>query len=336
MNRRRALAGIAAALLAAHARGAGKPKRVVFVPTAGAAREHQRLEGARERMVEWAEKVFSENGLVPGRDLAVEYVDLQLADLDLPAIEARAKALLARGPDLVLVGEDGIEVLARLTRIIPLVFYQFSGDPIVFGLVRSFNHPGGNVTGSTLAPPGAEIKGWELLRDLAPKARRLGVLWRKEDLGDPWAALELERQRAGAERLGFEWVQVVFARTPTLGPIERAIRAARVEALDANAELEDPWVKDLMRFVERSKLPTLWANQGRVRDGGLAAVHGSYGESMNEAIAIASRILRGAKPADIPVASPRRFVTAINQRTARAMGLEVPPAVRVRATIVVE
>ena len=336
MNRRRALAGLAATLFLPRAHAAERAKRVVFVPTAGAARMNIRGDTGPKGVLEWIGAEFANRGLKPGREVVVEYVDLELVDRDMKALEERARAMLATAPDLVLVGEDGIEVLMPLTRTIPLVFYQFSGDPVALGIVRSFNHPGGNVTGTTASAPGSEVKGWELLRELAPGAKRLGVLWRKEDFGDPWAIADRERHKTIAPKLGFEYVPVVIARTSVVEPIERAIRAARVDVLDASAELDDPWIHDLMRFVERTKLPTLWVNRIRVREGGLAAVHGAAGESMQDAVAIAGRILRGAKPGDIPVAFPTRFITAINLQTARAMGLEVPPSVLVRASTVVK
>jgi putative ABC transport system substrate-binding protein len=336
MDRRRILAALAAApLVPLLARAQARPKLVVYIPTAGFARFCQREEGARERTIKWMGEELAARGVIPGRDLVLEWVDLELTDLDAKSLEKRAQALLARSPDLILVGEDGIEGLMRLTKTVPLVFYEFSGDPVVFGLVKSYNHPGGNVTGSTLAAPGAEVKGWELLRALAPKAKRLGVLTRKEELDEPWSIADRDRMKTVATQLGFEFVQIPYPRSPTLAPIERAIRAAKVDVLDASAELEDPWVKDLMAFVQRSRLPTIWANQSRVRAGGLLAVHGSYGEAKVEALAIAARILRGAKPAEIPVAFPKRIITAINLRTAEAMGLPVPPSVVVSANVVV-
>jgi len=286
MDRRRILAALAAAtLFPLRANAQARPKHVVYVPTAGFARVAERDKGTRERKLKWVGEELAGHGVIPGRDVVVEWVDLELTDLDLNAVDRRAQAMLARGPDLVLVGEDGIEVLMRLTKTVPLVFYEFSGDPVVFGLVKSYNHPGGNVTGTTLAAPGVEVKGWELLRALAPKARRLGVLWRKEELDEPWSIADRDRMKPIAAQLGFEFVQVAYPRSTTVAPIEHAIRAARVDALDASAELEDPWVKDLIAFVQRSKLPTIWGNQSRVRAGGLLAVHGSYGEAAGEAFA---------------------------------------------------
>jgi putative ABC transport system substrate-binding protein len=335
MDRRRILAALVLAPFASRTRAEARPKRIVYVPTAGFARMARRDRGMGERLLKWMGEEFAAMGLVPGRDVALEYVDLELTDLDRNGIERRAKAMLSSKPDLVLVGEDGIEPLMRLTREIPLVFYEFSGDPVAMGLVKSFNRPGGNVTGTTLTAPDAIAKGWQMLRDLAPKAKRLGVMWRKEDLDDPWAIMDQGRQKTLATQLGFECVPVIYSQTRVLDPIERAIRAAHVDALDASAELEDPWKKDLMRFVERQRLPTIWPTYTHVREGGLLAVHGSFGESKRDALDMVARIVRGAKPGDIPVAFPTKIITAINMKTAQAMGLAVPESVLLRATMVV-
>ena len=335
---RRALVGMAIASLAARAPRAlaAAPARVVFIPTAGAARLHRQDEKAPRGVEDWATKRFAEDGLVPGRDFRVEYVDLRLDDPDMAAIEGRARAMLASRPDVVIVGEDGIEFLQQLTRTVPLVFYQFSADPVAFGLVESYGRPGGNVTGTTYAAPGGEMKGWELLKELSPKARRIGILWREWELGDRWVPMVRKSEKAAAERLGLERVEIVFPRTTAFTPVERVIRAARVDVLDATNDNEEPWFPDLMKFVARMRLPTLYGHIGRVRQGGLLSANASTGLAMVEAFAIAGRILRGAKPGEIPVSVPTRFVIAINTRTAREMGLVVPPSVLVRATTVVD
>ena len=187
----RTLAGVACGLAAWHAAHAGYlhgkawlGQRLLERAWVQSARS-----GADVRPWPWADTHPVARIVVPGRDVALEYVDLELTDLDRNGIERRAKAMLSSKPDLVLVGEDGIEPLMRLTREIPLVFYEFSGNPVAMGLVKSFNRPGGNVTGTTLTAPDAIAKGWQMLRDLAPKAKRLGVMWRKEDLDDPWAIM---------------------------------------------------------------------------------------------------------------------------------------------------
>ena len=335
---RRALVGIAIASLAAGVprSRAAAPARVVFIPTAGAARLHRRDEKAPRGVEDWANRAFAEGGLVPGRDFRVEYVDLGLDDPDMAAIEGRARAMLASRPDVVIVGEDGIEFLQQLTKTIPLVFYQFSADPVAFGLVESYGRPGGNTTGTTYSAPGGEMKGWELLKELSPKARRIGILWREWELGERWVPMVRSLERAAAERLGLERVEIVFPRTTAFAPVERVIRAARVDLLDAGNDNEEPWFPELMKLVVRNKLPTLYGHVGRVRQGGLLSANASPGQAMSEAFVIAGRILRGAKPGEIPVSVPTRYVIAVNTRTAREMGLAVPSSVLLRATTVID
>ena len=309
---------------------------MVFIPTIGAARLHRSDEKAPRGVEDWANKRFAEEGLVPGRDLRVEYVDLRLDDPDVAALEGRARAMLASRPDVVIVGEDGIELLQQLTRTIPLVFYQFSADPVAFGLVESYGRPGGNITGTTYAAPGGEMKGWELLKELSPKARRIGILWREWELGERWVPMVRSLEKAAASRLGLERVEIVFPRTTAFAPVERVIRAAGIDMLDAGNDNEEPWFPDLMKFVARTRVPTLYGHVGRVRQGGLLSANASTGQAMVEAFAIAGKILRGAKPGDIPVSVPTRFVIAINKRTAREMGLVVPSSVLLRASTVID
>jgi putative ABC transport system substrate-binding protein len=128
----------------------------------------------------------------------------------------------------------------------------------------------------------------------------------------------------------------VFPRTTAFAPVERVIRAAGIDMLDAGNDNEEPWFPDLMKFVARTRVPTLYGHVGRVRQGGLLSANASTGQAMVEAFAIAGKILRGAKPGDIPVSVPTRFVIAINKRTAREMGLVVPSSVLLRASTVID
>ena len=183
--------------------------------------------------------------------------------------------------------------------------------------------------------PGADDKGWEVLRELSPKGKRIGVMWRDDQIPTPDYAIERARLKGSASRLGFEYVDIVFPKSAKFAPLERKLRDSRIDVL-VIGETDDPWVPDLMRFVQRARIPALWPHAGRVRDGGLCSANPSTGQAMTDAIAMVALILRGAAPATMPLRVPTRFVTAINLRTARAMGLEVPPALLVRATVVVD
>jgi putative ABC transport system substrate-binding protein len=334
---RRSFMGTVAVALAspsfAWAQGTERVARVVVVRTVGQSRMDRRDPPARARMREWHVKMFAEKGFVEGRNLALDIVDLDLPDAE---AERLAREIVAKRPDAILVGDDRIPLFKSLTTEVPLVFYQYGGDPVLSGIVPSYARPGGNVTGTALAPPGAENKGWEILKELRPSAKRLGVVWNAEELGEPWAPGERKRQSAAAARMGLECIEIVLPAGSQFPAVERAIRAAKVDLLDATSDTEEPWVPGLMRFVERTRLPTLWTHMGRVREGGLLSANPDTSQAYNDAIDIVVSILHGAKPATIPVRAPTRFVTAINMRTARAMGLQVPPSVLVRVTRVID
>ena len=320
---------------AVRAEGIARKPHIVYVPTLGQAREHRQIPGGRERFAQYFAGQFAESGFKEGRDFSWEYLDLELGDPNAAAIEARAKDVIRRQPDAILAGEDSVLVLKPLTTTIPIVFYQFGGDPTLFGLVESYSRPGANITGTTLEAPGIDAKGWELLKELSPRAKRIGVLWGDDEMKEVWTPMAQERQRAAASRIGLEYVPIVIARGGTFAAIERAIRAARIDLIEAGV-IEEPWVPELIRFVERARIPALWPNSELVRRGGLASASPAMGQAMWDAIAMVVLILRGANAATLPVRVPTRFVTAINLRTAKAMGLDVPPSVLLRANVVVE
>jgi putative ABC transport system substrate-binding protein len=333
---RRSLLGAIAATIAgpsiAWAQQTERVARVVIVRTIGQSRMDRRDPPARARVRDWHVSLFAEKGFVEGRNLSLDIVDL-----DLPEAEAErlAREIVAKLPDVILVGDDRISLFRKLTTELPLVFYQYSGDAVQDGIVRSYARPGGNVTGTALVQ-GFENKGWEILKELRPAAKRLGVIWQADDFAEPWAPAERKRQAREAAKLALECIELPFHAGVRFPVLERAIRAARIDLLDASSDTEEPWAVELMRFVERNRLPTLWTHVGRVREGGLLSANLSTGQAYSDAIEIAVSILHGAKPATIPVRTPTRFVTAINMRTARAMGLQVPPAVLVRATTVID
>lgn len=285
----------------------------------------------RERTTRW----FAEEGFVEGRDLALEHVDL-----DSPSAgetERRARAVIAGRPDVILVAGNRIDLFVHLTSEIPIVFHSYGLDPVRRGFVESLRRPGRNVTGTTLWDESVMIKFWELLKELQPRAKRLGDLWDEDDLAalSPFMAEIRELRSTAASKLGLDKVEIVVPTKGGFPPVERAIRAAKIDVLHVATE-DVAWFPELRRFLERSRIPAMWQNVGLVRAGGLVSTHPSLEESVRVAVRIASQILRGANPAGIPVHFPTRFLTGINLRTARAMGLAIPSAVLLRADVVVD
>jgi putative ABC transport system substrate-binding protein len=279
-------------------------------------------------------KLFAEQGFIERRNLALEYVDFDPSDM--AEVERRARAVIARRPDVILVAGDNIGLFARLTKDIPIVFYYMGFDPLRAGYVQSYSRPGGNVTGIMFYPPGHELKGWELLKEMVPNARRIGVLEYQDDPGGPWTPDVRSMQLAAASRLGLELVRIAVPADSVFAVIERAIRDARIDLLAGNFDEDAPWTPDLMRFLERSRIPAAWSGPGIVRRGGLLSAGPSWAGQYTTAVTIVARVLRGASPATIPVHAPTSFTTAINLRTARAMGLTVPASILLRADVVVD
>lgn len=313
--------GMAAALWPAFVGAApsDRPRRVVLQ------REFGRK--IRERIAGW----FAEEGYAEGREVILEYVDLERPD---PAEnERRARAVVESRPDAIVVpGGETIALFRRLTTRVPVVFWSFGVDPVKAGLVESYHRPGGNITGTTNMGTERIGKTWEILRALRPDARRFGALWTDARLSQPLAQHTRAICREVAARMGVENVEVVVPASAGFPEVEKAIRASGAQVLTVFFGLSRPTLVELTGFLERSRIPSGWETLDAVRQGGLLYHMGSLEEAFREAVRMVARILRGANPAQIPIQEVTRFELAINLRTARAMGLVIPDAIRLQAT----
>jgi len=148
----------------------------------------------------------------------------------------------------------------------------------------------------------------------------------------PWTPEVNDVQLAAATRLGLELVRIDLPANSAYPAIERAIRKAKIDLLCSTGG--EQWAPDLMRFLERARIPADWTSPEYVRQGGLLSSLPSWDGQYRIAVTIVARVLRGENPATIPVHAPTSFTTAINLRTARAMGLTVPPSILLRADVV--
>ena len=282
---------------------------------------------------------FAAEGFVEGRNLALEYMGLQKLVRQGSNWGQKLREVVASRPDVILVigaGGPYLQTLKRLTSEVPIVFYILTTDPVRMGLVESLRRPGGNLTGTAWPPFEAiTIKSWELLKELRPAARRIGALLGRDDVGGVWMAELRAAQIAAAARLGLERVEIVVRTTEGFAPVERAIRSAQIDLLDPENGTDWPWRADLLGFLARSGIPAVW-DEVWVKDGGLLSLNASFEELSREAVRIVAKILRGEKPATIPVYVATRFKITVNLRTARAMKLTIPPSILLRADVVVE
>jgi putative ABC transport system substrate-binding protein len=251
----------------------------------------------------------------------------------LPALAAD----LVRRKVTVIVATGGGVTSTRAamaaTPSIPIIFVS-GGDPIDLGLVESLNKPGGNLTGVTFFLGALEAKRLELLHELLPKAALIGALVNPTF---PVSKTRLEDAQAAAQALGKKLVVVHASTEGELKTAFTALTQQRTEALDIIA---DPFLvghaEQIVALAARNALPTI----SPLREFAVAGGMVSYGTSITEAHRLAGvyagRILKGAKPADLPVLQPTKFELVINLKTAKALGLEVPPMLLARADEVIE
>jgi putative ABC transport system substrate-binding protein len=306
--------GVCAAPLAADAQPAKLP-RIGYLggSPSGAGAPQPFLEGLREL------------GWVEGRNIAIEYRWTEgraerLPDLVAELVRLKVDVIYTPGSNAAA------QAAKRATTTIPIVFTTPT-DPVAAGLVASLSRPGGNITG--IGGAVLSSKRLELLREVIPTATRVAVLWTRANPGHPRALKDAE---AAAPALGLQ-LQPLEVRDPT--KFEGAFSAMTKERAHAFFVLGDVmFLRERARIVAlaaTSRIPAIYTWRQAVEDGGLM----SYGEDRSgvprRAAVYVDRILKGAKAGDLPVEQPTRFELVVNLRTAKALGLTIPPAVLARA-----
>jgi putative tryptophan/tyrosine transport system substrate-binding protein len=221
----------------------------------------------------------------------------------------------------------------RVTTTIPIVMTA-AGDPLGSGLVASLARPGGNVTGMSLMAPDLGAKRLELLKEAVPRLSRVAVLWNADN---PYSVLVLKQTQAGGEKLGID-VRSLEVRGPD--DFDAAFEAARALRPDALITVEDPLTADhrtrIAEFTAQEQLPSLHGIREFVVAGGLISYGPNIADLFRRSAYYVDKILRGAKPADLPVQQPTKFELIINLKTAKTLGLAIPQSVLLRADEVIE
>jgi putative ABC transport system substrate-binding protein len=270
-------------------------------------------------------------GYVDGRNITLENLSSEGQYERLPALAAD----LVRHKVDVIVAPAVQNVMAakQVTQTIPIVMVSV-GDPVGNGLVASLARPGGNVTGTSFLTSALVGKQLELLKQITPHASRLAFLVNPTNPGHP---LALEEAKAAAHSLGAQ-LQAVEARRPA--DLEQAFAAMTRERAGA---FFVPWdgmflvaLARIVQLAAKTRLPAMYGQRGYVDAGGLACYGPSAPESFRGAAAYVDKILRGAKPGDLPVEQPTKFEFVINLKTAKALGLTIPPSLLQRADQVIE
>ena len=271
-----------------------------------------------------------ELGYVDGQNITVEHRDAAGRDDRLPAMASELVRLKAD----VIVTQSNVAALAakKATQTIPIVM-AIAGDPVKAGVVGNLASPGGNVTGLTLMQTELSSKRLQLLREVAPGTVSVAVIWNP---GDPPAADFLRETEAAARSLGLR-VHAIEARSST--ELDAAFKA--VDDLRPSAFMTLPGgmfqanVKRIVDFAAKRRLPGVFPNRAFVDAGGLLSYATSLTANWRRAAVFVDKILKGAKPGDLPIEQPTQFELVINMKTAKALGLTIPPAVLARADDVI-
>jgi putative ABC transport system substrate-binding protein len=275
---------------------------------------------------------LAERGYVEGNNVAVEY-RWGLGQYDrLPDI---AVDLVRRGVAVIAAtgGVPSVRAAKAATSTIPIVF-TMGGDPVALGLVQSLNHPGGNVTGVTLISGEIGSKRVALLRDLLPGAKALGIL-----LNSATPASEAEAAAAERAARAVGW-HVTLSRVGRELDFASAFRLLERERVDALLVTTDPVFESqrdrIVALAANYAMPAIYALREYAVAGGLMTYGASINDVYRQAGLYAGRILKGEKPADLPVIQSSKFELVLNLRTARTLGIEVPPTLLATADDVIE
>ena len=272
-----------------------------------------------------------EHGWVEGKNISIEYRYAEGANDRLPELVAD---LIRLKVDLIVtsVATDAT-VAKKATKTIPIVMAS-AADPVAIGLVDSLARPGGNVTGLSQIAPELAGKRLELLKEVVPKLSRVAVLWRPEGISSPLAWKESQEP---ARELG---LQLHSMQIRNRGDFDKAFEEAVRAHAGALAIMPDPLfagnLKRLAELAAKNRLPSIFHIGEFVDSGGLMAYGPDRSDQFRRAAGYVDKILKGTKPGDLPVEQPTKFELIINLKTAKQIGLTIPPNVLARADRVIK
>jgi ABC-type uncharacterized transport system substrate-binding protein len=317
------LLGAAAAWpLTARAQQSAKPPTIGYLGSTTPAVESQRITAFVQRL--------RELGWIEGRTIVIE---VRWAEARPERFIEIAAEFVRLKVNLIVTGATPPTLAAKqATALIPIVFAAAS-DPVGTGLVASLARPGGHVTGLSIQTTDLVGKRLERLSEVVPGLRRLAIM---ANVGNPASVLEMGEAQATARTLGLEVITSEIRRAEDIAPAFEALKG-RADALFLCA---DPLVNTNRTRINilavGARLPTMYGFREYVEAGGLMSYGPNVPDLFQRAADFVDKILRGAKPADIPVEQPTKFDFVINLTTARALGLDVPPTLLARADEVIE
>ena len=268
---------------------------------------------------------------VEGKNIFIEY---RFAEGKADRLPELARELVRLKLDAIFTaGTPAIFALKDATKTIPIVFFSTS-DPIGTGVVASLAHPGGNITGISVLASDLWPKRLELLKEIFPKLSRVAMLWNKGNAG---MALEANATQKVAGPMGVT-LQDRGIKEPN--EIDTVFALMTKDQPDGFLALMDPvlnsYQKRILDFLAQNRLPAIFENRAWVEAGGLMSYGANYSDAHRRAASLMDKILKGAKPAEIPVEQPTKFELVINLNTARQIGVTIPPSVLLRADKVIK
>ena len=326
INRRRFLqvgVSVLSAPLAAQAQQAKKVPRIGLLGGGSAAAIARRIDAFRQGL--------RELGYVEGKTIVIEQM---WADGKLDRLPTLAAELVRRQVDVIVLAGPTVTRVCKETNITTPIVMAFDDDPVGSGFIASLARPGGNITGLSSLSPGLSAKQLELLKEIIPRLSRVAVLG---SLTHPGTAQSLEEMQAAARTFN---VQLRYLDVVDPKSIDTAFAAAHKESVAAVLVLTSVVTttqrESIIRLAVQNRLPAIYFTADWVEAGGLLAYGASFNDLFRRAATYVDKILKGANPADLPVEQPTKFELVINLKTAKALGLTIPPAVLARADQVIE
>jgi putative ABC transport system substrate-binding protein len=286
-------------------------------------------------LVQAFQQGLRELGYVEGQNIRIEYryTDAPLQG-DIDRMAQLAAELVRLKPDVLVVSITEAALAARsMTRTIPIVMAN-AADPVGAGLVSSLAHPGGNITGLTRLAPELVGKNLQILKEAVPETTRVAVLANPKN---PLSAMMVADAQNAARTLGVQ-LKIVEARTPA--EVERAFSSLQTDRVGALLLFPDGTFylnrTHIVGLALRYRLPAIFQNREFADGGGLLSYGPSSAGNYRRAATYVDKILKGTKPADLPVEQPTKFELVINLKTAKALGLTIPQSVLGRADQIIE
>ena len=300
-----------------------KPRRIGFLGLGSAQGNAAYLPAFRAGMLElrWLE----------GRDYVI---DARYANGVTQALPGLADELVAAQPDLLLTPADGsVRLLAQRTKTIPIVF-ALSQDPVGSGIVASLRRPGGNVTGLTTLATELSAKRLQLLKEAFPSVVRVALLFEPDNVGSASQAKEVE---GAAPRLGLRVTLIALRQSADIEPAFKRGTALGAQAyMVAAGGFTTSQRQVIVDHIIHLKAPSMFAGSAFVEAGGLMSYAASFIDNFRRAAGYADKIFKGANPGELPIQQPVTFELVVNLKTAKAIGLTVPPIVMLQANRVIE